>query len=99
MGLQSLNGQTTRFHDVWTVAGEGTGYTWTGENPNVPPGFGYGVRIDYIFLGSPRSHPDTYCNNEAVALAFDKPQDRSVWPSDHFGVVVDLEIGRLNLST
>jgi hypothetical protein len=37
-------------------------------------------------------HPDAFCRIRSAALAFDK-SSQGVWASDHFGVVVDLEIG------
>ncbi|HLH90589.1 MAG TPA: hypothetical protein VKX28_19215 [Xanthobacteraceae bacterium] len=38
------------------------------------------------------AHPKAFARVEAAQLAFDGPVD-GVWLSDHFGVVVDLEIG------
>ena len=53
---------------------------------------GHRRRIDYVFVGSWHAHPDAYCRIEAATLAFDQPTD-GIWPSDHFGVVADVEIG------
>jgi endonuclease/exonuclease/phosphatase family metal-dependent hydrolase len=33
-GRQSLKGRSVLYHDAWTVAGEGPGYTWTVDNPH-----------------------------------------------------------------
>jgi endonuclease/exonuclease/phosphatase family metal-dependent hydrolase len=49
-------------------------------------------RIDYVFTGSWHAHPKAHCQVRTARLAFDQPTD-GVWASDHFGVLVDLEIG------
>jgi hypothetical protein len=46
-----------------------------------------------VFIGSWDAHPSAHCHVRAATLAFDQPTD-GVWPSDHFGVLVDLEIGK-----
>ena len=48
-------------------------------------------RIDYVFVGSRLTHPKAQCTIDTAALAFDRPVD-GTWASDHFGVVVDLDI-------
>jgi hypothetical protein len=50
-------------------------------------------RIDYVFVGSWPAHQNTYSHIKAAKLAFDQPVN-GFWTSDHFGVVVDLEVGR-----
>lgn len=100
-GLQSLGGQSVFYHDAWALAGDGPGYTWTADNPIAgslmdqiirQPGFR--MRIDYIFVGSAgfQAGPGGHAQVQNAALAFDQPID-GVWPSDHFGVLVDLEVG------
>ncbi|WP_297609212.1 hypothetical protein [Nocardia sp.] len=39
--------------------------------------------------------PQAYARVGAARLAFDSPVG-GVWPSDHFGLAVDLEIGLLD---
>jgi endonuclease/exonuclease/phosphatase family metal-dependent hydrolase len=97
-GKQTIAGRSVMYHDVWEVAGQGPGYTWTCDNPNARGVIDAIVgqpdhrrRIDYILTGSWDAHPSATCRVERVALAFDQPDD-DVWPSDHFGVVADLEI-------
>lgn len=97
-GLQSLGGHSVHYHDAWAIAGEGPGYTWSVDNPNGKKVIAHSVRqpnhrrrIDYIFLGSWHNHPKATCQVKAANLAFNSPSN-DVWPSDHFGVVVDLEI-------
>jgi endonuclease/exonuclease/phosphatase family metal-dependent hydrolase len=97
-GRQSLAGRSVMYHDAWEIAGQGPGFTWTDDNPNARGVIDAIVgqpqhqrRIDYILTGSWDAHPSATCRVERVALAFDQP-DGDVWPSDHFGVVADLEI-------
>jgi endonuclease/exonuclease/phosphatase family metal-dependent hydrolase len=99
-GLQSLGGRSVYYHDAWAVAGDGPGYTWTVDNPNANSVIDQIVRqpdhrrrVDYILVGSWDAHPHGHCRIDAATLAFDQPDD-GVWPSDHFGVVVDLDIER-----
>jgi endonuclease/exonuclease/phosphatase family metal-dependent hydrolase len=98
-GLQSLGERSVYYHDTWAVAGEGPGHTWTSDNPNTVPTIEFMVgphehrrRIDYVLVGGPESHPQAACRVVDARLGFHQPTD-GVWPSDHFGVVVDLEIG------
>jgi endonuclease/exonuclease/phosphatase family metal-dependent hydrolase len=99
-GLQSIGGRSVHYHDAWAVAGEGPGYTWTVDNPNAKSVIDQIIRqphhrrrVDYVFVGSWHAHPHAHCHIRAATLAFDQPID-GVWASDHFGVVVDLEVGK-----
>jgi endonuclease/exonuclease/phosphatase family metal-dependent hydrolase len=98
-GQQSIGGRSVCYHDAWAVAGSGPGYTWTVDNPNARAVIEQIVgqpahrrRIDYVFLGSRHAHPSAHCQVQGAALAFDQPDD-GIRPSDHYGVVVDVEIG------
>jgi endonuclease/exonuclease/phosphatase family metal-dependent hydrolase len=98
-GRQSLAGRSAHYHDAWAVAGDGPGWTWSADNPNAREVIdqivrqpGHRRRIDYVLVGSWHAHPDGYCRIVSAELAFDRPVD-GVWPSDHFGVVADVEIG------
>ena len=98
-GRQSIAGRSVHYHDAWEIAGQGPGHTWTVENPNARGEIEQIVRqprhrrrLDYVFIGSWHAHPQAHCHVCAAALAFDQPTD-GLWPSDHFGVVVDVEIG------
>lgn len=100
MGRQSLGGRSVFYHDAWSVAGEGAGHTWTVDNPNAKAGAdqivgqaGYRNRFDYVFIGGWDAHPKAQARVQSAKLCFDQPID-GVWASDHFGVVVDLEIGK-----
>jgi endonuclease/exonuclease/phosphatase family metal-dependent hydrolase len=99
-GRQSLDGRSVLYHDAWAVAGEGAGYTWSDENPNAAAGAdqivkqpGYRGRFDYVLVGSWDVHPKARATIQSAALAFDEPID-GVWASDHFGLVVDLDVGK-----
>lgn len=100
MGRQSLGERSVFYHDAWSVAGEGPGHTWTIDNPNAKAGAdlifgqaGYRNRFDYVFIGGRDAHPNAHARVQSAKLCFDQPID-GVWASDHFGVVVDLEIGK-----
>jgi endonuclease/exonuclease/phosphatase family metal-dependent hydrolase len=97
-GRQSLAGRSVLYHDAWEVAGDGPGHTWTADNPNAAAVIDQIVgqpahrrRVDYVLVGSWDAHPGARCRIEAAALVFDQPTD-GVWLSDHFGVVVDLDL-------
>lgn len=98
-GRQSLDGRSALYHDAWAIAGKGPGYTWTTENPNTRAGAdlivrqpGYRNRFDYVFVGSWDAHPKAHAHVRTAELAFEQPIE-GLWASDHFGVVVDLEVG------
>jgi endonuclease/exonuclease/phosphatase family metal-dependent hydrolase len=97
-GRQSLCGRSVLYYDAWAVAGNGPGYTWTSDNPNARTGVdqimrqpGHHRRFDYVFVGSWDFHPKARAQIQSAMLAFDKPIE-GLWASDHFGVVVDLEV-------
>jgi endonuclease/exonuclease/phosphatase family metal-dependent hydrolase len=98
-GLQSVGGRSVHYNDAWAIAGQGPGHTWTADNPNAATVIDQIVRqpnhrrrIDYVFTGSWHAHPNAHCQVRTARLAFDQPAD-GVWASDHFGVLVDVEIG------
>jgi endonuclease/exonuclease/phosphatase family metal-dependent hydrolase len=97
-GRQSLEGRSVGYQDAWAVAGDGPGYTWTSDNAEAASVIDQIVgqpnhrrRIDYVFIGSPHDHPEGVCRVASASIAFDHPSE-NVWPSDHFGVVVDVDI-------
>lgn len=97
-GRQSLEGCSVLYHDAWAVAGQGPGYTWSIDNPNAERGAeqivgqpNYRNRFDYVFVGSWEAHPKASARIQSAELAFDQPID-GLWASDHFGVVVDLDV-------
>lgn len=97
-GLEPIDGRSVCYHDAWTVAGSGPGYTWTDENPAARDEIslvggqpGHRRRVDYVFTGSATAHGGARCRISAAALAFDQPSN-GIWASDHYGVVADLEV-------
>ncbi|MBW8744948.1 MAG: endonuclease/exonuclease/phosphatase family protein [Sphingomonas sp.] len=99
-GLQSLGGRSVRYHDAWAIAGEGSGHTWTVDNPNAEAGAeaivgqpDYRERFDYVFVGGRDAHPKAHARITSAKLAFDHPV-AGMWLSDHLGLVVDLDVGR-----
>jgi endonuclease/exonuclease/phosphatase family metal-dependent hydrolase len=100
-GKQALAGRSTFYIDAWSAAGEGIGHTWSTVNPaaraeatQILGTQRFGRRIDYIFLGGPLSHPHSLARVSSANLAFDQPLRGDVRASDHFGVVVDIEVER-----
>ena len=98
-GLQSLGGRSVHYHDAWAIADSDPGYTWTVDNPNTRNVVDAVVRqpehhrrIDYVFIGSWHQHRTAYCQVRSAIVVFDQPID-GVWASDHYGVVVDVDIG------
>lgn len=88
-----------RYHDVWAIAGEGPGHTWSVDNPNAAQGAdaivrqpGYRNRFDYVFVGGWGAHPQAHARVRSAKIALDMPLD-GAWLSDHFGLVVDLDVG------
>jgi len=104
-GLHTLEGKSVHFADAWIWAGDGgPGYTFERANgfaarSNEPP-----RRIDYVFVRG----PDERLRGEPLEArrAFMKARERVVeggeaggggkveriWPSDHYGLVVDLAV-------
>jgi endonuclease/exonuclease/phosphatase family metal-dependent hydrolase len=52
---------------------------------------GYRRRLDYILTGSRDAHPDASCAIRSAQLVFTEAVD-GVWPSDHFGVLAELDV-------
>jgi endonuclease/exonuclease/phosphatase family metal-dependent hydrolase len=96
-GRQSLQRRSTYWADAFELAGDGSpGFTWTTESPYVQPFaeavFGEPVhrrRIDYVFVGSPiRWKPRLIIRSARVVGRYED----GAAPSDHYGVVADLEL-------
>jgi endonuclease/exonuclease/phosphatase family metal-dependent hydrolase len=98
-GRQSLAGRSVHYHDAWEAAGEGPGFTWDPRNPAAAAEIGQIVgqpnhrrRVDHVLLGGWDAHPKAHARVESARLVFDQPVD-GVWLSDHFGVLVEVEVG------
>lgn len=99
-GRQSLDGRSVLYRDAWAVAGQGPGHTWSSDNPNAKAGVeqivrqpNYRERFDYVFVGAWDAHPNAHARVQSAAFAVDQPID-GIWASDHFGVLVDLDVGK-----
>lgn len=102
-GRQSLQGQSTQYHDAWETAGQPTadnpdGCTWCCENPLVGDVAlrwtgqrRHRRRIDYIFVGSPFLF-QRLARITACRVVLNEPIG-GVWPSDHYGVMAEIEPG------
>jgi endonuclease/exonuclease/phosphatase family metal-dependent hydrolase len=76
------------FHDAWEVAGEGAdGFTWSNENPYARLDLEPDRRIDYVFVGWPKTGGVGHVVD--CKVFGDEPVD-GVVGSDHYGVVADL---------
>lgn len=98
-GRQSLAGHSVCYQDAWAAAADGPGYTWTNANPvagtvidQVVRQPNHARRIDYVLIGSADAHPKAHCRVVGAELVFDRDFD-GVWASDHFGVLVEAEVG------
>ncbi|MGF1597702.1 MAG: endonuclease/exonuclease/phosphatase family protein [Acidimicrobiales bacterium] len=87
-GLSAPYGDGIVFTDSWAAVGDGPGYTWSRENPNAADALWPRRRLDYVLVSWPRPKP--WCNPRAAAL-FGTTERHGVVPSDHYGVVVDLD--------
>lgn len=101
-GLQSLQGRSTAWRDAWRLAGDGSpGHTWSSDNPYVAPLAAavlaepvHHRRIDYVFVGSPFVwRPRVLIRSCEVVLQ----GTAEVAPSDHWGVLVDLDLDGITL--
>jgi endonuclease/exonuclease/phosphatase family metal-dependent hydrolase len=92
-GLQSLEGESTYYHDAWDTAHPGDpGHTFTTRNPLMEAESDVRVevsrRIDHILVRADERGPTLAVRR--CDLLFAEPVD-GVWASDHFGLVADLE--------
>lgn len=95
-GLQALDGTSVSYRDVWELThGTEPGPTFA---PSMTPIMedhwrtDLDRRIDYIFVRCGRAGPTLRVTN--CGHTFEGPLD-GVWPSDHCGVVADLDLGRV----
>ena len=77
------------FRDAWTAPGvDGPGYTWADANPYAKVEYEQQRRIDFVFSGWRRN--DGRGAPLSCKVVGDEPVD-GIWPSDHFGVLADLQ--------
>ncbi len=92
-GLTTLGGRRVFYQDAWaTVRGGKPGITWALENPFrarmnwLRPD----RRLDYVFVTAPRR--DGRGTIRDARVVFDQVDSEGVYPSDHFGVLADVQI-------
>ena len=92
-GLQSIQGKSLFLLDAWEQAGEQSGgHTFAARNTFCRLAGNRDLRIDYVFVGP--SRPEEMGRIERCAVVCDEEQN-GVFPSDHFGVYVELSLDLL----
>ena len=87
-GLATLDGAST-YLQGWRLAGDGgPGLTWSDTSPHAAKDREPERRLGYIFSGF--HGPEPAGRPVACRVVADAPVE-GVWPSDHFGVVADLD--------
>ena len=91
-GLHTIDGVGVHFRDCWRVAadpepGHEDGVTWSNDNAYTSGAFEPARRLDYVFVGYPDERGRGFPLRCRVVCH--RPSD-GVWPSDHFGVFVEL---------
>ena len=94
-GLHSLGGRRTYFQDAYLVHSDrerDAGLTWSRRNPYTQRlrFLQNDRRLDYIFVGSPARDGRGVVHHARVVL--DEGDADGVYPSDHFGVLAELQL-------
>jgi endonuclease/exonuclease/phosphatase family metal-dependent hydrolase len=91
-GLTTLGDRRVFYQDAWaTVHPQLPGITWARENP-YRARMGWlrpDRRIDYVFVTPPRG--DGRGAIQAAQVVCARPDDSGVYPSDHYGVLADVQ--------
>src|SRR6185436_19359020 len=88
-GLTPLGGRSVYFADCWTATGAtDPGWTYHRRNPYALRSREPSRRIDYVYVRG----PDRTLRGEPLAarVVLDQPE-AGVWPSDHFGVLAEIQ--------
>ncbi len=96
-GLTTLGGRRVFYQDAWALTHLDTGaaaggITWAKSNPFTAPlrWLNPDRRIDYIFVSPQRR--DGRGKVAGCAVVLDAPDTEGVYPSDHFGLMADIQI-------
>lgn len=92
-GRHSLEGRRTYYQDAFARLRPGErGWTWAQRNPSTAwlAWLELDRRIDYLFVTAEKRDGRGRVHDARVVL--DGPGSNGVWPSDHFGVMVDVEV-------
>lgn len=89
-GRATIDGRSVYFADAWIYGATGPGYTFDRRNPYAAVAHEPSRRLDYVFVRG----PDAKLRGEPLEarLVLNAPDEHGVWPSDHFGVLVDIAI-------
>lgn len=88
-GLTPLGGRSVYFADAWAATAEpGPGWTYDRRNVYALRSREPSRRIDYVYVRG----PDRSLRGEPLSarVVLDQPTD-GVWPSDHFGVLAEIQ--------
>jgi len=92
-GETSLGGRRVFYQDAWEVLHpEEPGYTWAKENPFRArmDWLRANRRLDYVFVSAPRR--DGRGHIRRVSRVFDQPDAEGNYPSDHYGVMAEVQM-------
>jgi endonuclease/exonuclease/phosphatase family metal-dependent hydrolase len=92
-GLTTLGGRRVYYQDAWEVIRPGDpGITWASENPFRArlDWLRADRRLDYVFVTAERR--DGRGRVHEVRRVFDRPDTDGVYPSDHYGVLADIQM-------
>lgn len=93
-GLAVVAGRSVYFADAYAWAGAAPGYTWDNSNPFAAQIHEPSRRLDYIFVRG----PDKQARGKVLSasLAWNTPEN-GVCPSDHFGVVAEIQAAPIGI--
>ena len=88
-GLATVEGESAYFADAYAWRGTAPGHTWCERNPFTAPVLGPDRRLDYVFVRG----PDDFGRGRVLdaQVVCDRADEHGVFPSDHFGVLVDVQ--------
>lgn len=87
-GERTANVKGLVLHDAWTAAGNlGPGFTWDNHNPNTFEALQPNRRLDYVFVGRPKSNG---AGHVLTATIIGDQHSNGLYPSDHYGVLCEL---------
>jgi len=92
-GAHTLDGRRVFWQDAWALRHPDLpGYTWAHANPHTErlAWLTRDRRIDYVFVGAERR--DGRGRVEDIRLCFTQPDETGCLPSDHFGLVADIQV-------
>lgn len=93
-GAELARARQLGLQECWSLAPtEGTGLTMVAANPYLHGGFkdlgDAGIRLDHVLVGEPAPGDRRWVVTNAEVAS--SSALRGVWPSDHLGVIVDLD--------